>query len=531
MSRTALGWLRVMIAFLIFLAPAARAGTIARVSISPVDGGMEAMFTLPEPMRSVRFTNAVEIIRDDAWHIETPGVELKHGAVTREDGGPLQTFVVKLTPDTVARDRTYPSLTSVGEGWQLYGPYLMIQGIETLARIDLPKAWTTVPAGPADIDPQGYLYVGPRAYLTDGAAVVIAPASVSSILKQTITQAADQAAFGYQRGLGLELGVRPTVIVALEPAFEGDFQGDTTDGPVVSLRFFGRGWETPDAKSTSVAVRFVYHEFFHLWNARLARSRLSDQEAWLHEGMAEYAALISSAANRTTDELVVRQELETHLNQCARVQRTSLTQAPPREGENVYDCGVLAQWAADLDARASGKDVFAVWGTLFSPAADHRREYDAARFAALFETGRPGDPLTRLMAPTGSLDWDGFVAEMNALGAKIRKVRRPSVDRSAMLMHLERQVCGPGSLGFWTNSDSLTLDTGSRCGPLNGHPKIDHVAGTDVMADPSKAFDKVVTLCAAGDDVVISRGDRLVATIPCKSPLQPFPAWSVDQRN
>ncbi|MEL4402912.1 hypothetical protein AAEJ42_21990, partial [Shewanella algae] len=91
--------------------------------------------------------------------------------------------------------------------------------------------------------------------------------------RSTILSAAQQAASAYQRRLGMALDAKPTVTIALVPAFKGGFQGDTTDGSVVSLRFFGDGWDTPNPKAASRAVRFVYHEFFHLWNSRLAHSR------------------------------------------------------------------------------------------------------------------------------------------------------------------------------------------------------------------------------------------------------------------
>ena len=38
-------------------------------------------------------------------------------------GKAFKRFTILITPDSQPRDRRYPALTRIGQGWQLYGPY------------------------------------------------------------------------------------------------------------------------------------------------------------------------------------------------------------------------------------------------------------------------------------------------------------------------------------------------------------------------------------------------------------------------
>lgn len=512
----------ILAALSLLAARPAEAGPLVRVTITPISSGVEAVFTLPEPTRSAAFTDAAEAVRSDAWHVQTPGIELKKGVVARVDGAAFDRFVMRITPDTQARDRTYPGLTRIGQGWQIYGPYLLIKGIETRAHIALPRRWTTAPSEPADFDPAGYVFVGPQTYVARGQSLVVSPPEVSPALRRAVVASADRATATYTERLGMKLDVRPTLIIARVPSIGGSFQGDTTDGPVVSVRFFGDGPQASGPEGVASVDRFLRHEYFHLWNAWLAHSRDGDREAWLHEGMAEYAALITSATDDPRNEPNLRGELAQRLAGCARRLKKGLMADPPTSGSGVYDCGVVAEWAADLDARTRGQDIFAVWKDLFRP-----HEFDAAALLAASATRRADDPLKLLLDPAGPLDWSAIVAGLTARGAAITPSRDGPQDRSALVMHLERHVCRDGSIGFWLNKDSIKLDTGSRCGVLNGDPEVDAVAGINIMAAPSKAFDAVAALCASKASVVLARRTVDVAHIVCRQPLKPPMVWAV----
>lgn len=504
------------------------------IRITPEPDGLRAVYSLPRPVERLEFDQKAPAVRQDTWRAPDDMV-LADGVLRRKDGKPFRAFEVRITPDTAPRDRSYPALTRVGEGWQVYGPYFRAIDDKppAVAHVARPDGWVVAPARPKDADRislDGWAFVGPGGYVAKGPATVIAPPGVDADLNAWVAKSADSAATFYSRRLGVRLETAPTVVVARVPTFSPGWQGDV-GGPVVSLRFFGPdkdAWET-----SGMVAKFVDHEFFHLWSDGAARLRDGENEPWLHEGMAEYAALLAGREQGELTEAEVARELTDRLNGCATALKSKgLDGDPPRRGQAVYDCGVMVQWSADLTARsASGgrRDVFDVWRDLFAASRAGDGAYDAKDFLAKAGlSARAEDPLRLLTAPDVEDRWPRLTAALNGLGARIVGARSATLERGDLLLHLEGLVCA-GRFGFYGGSPSeVKLDTGDRCGPLNGDPLIDAVAGHDVMTDTFGARDAAVEICAAKGDVIFTYRGRLVATIPCKMALPPRPlAWTV----
>jgi len=513
-----------------------QAAILARVT--PEVGGLSVAYALPAPVDHFAFDEAVEDVRADTWHAPDDMV-LAKGVLTRKDGKPFQAFTMRITPDSRPRDRRYPALTRVGDGWQVYGPYLKAEAGAAPVRADIArvKGWVVVPAvgkaGRGALPLDGWIFVGPPAYVARGQAVLVVAPNVEAALRVPIADAMESATRFYTRRLGVGLPTPPTVIATRIPQFQPGWQGDTTDGPVASLRFFGPPREEPD--QAAITAAFVDHEFFHFWNSRLLHSRDGAGEAWLHEGMAEYAALLASREQGGRDEAQIAEQLAARLTGCAaELGDKGLGVEPPRRGGGVYDCGVLVQWTADLKIRkVSGgrEDVFDLWRRVFADAQARGGEYDGASFlktAGLSEAA--DDPLRLLAHPGDAGRWPALVAGLNALGARIVATRSPDAERRQMLFHLLGQVC-QGQKGYYGGDPKrVKLDTGTRCGAaLDGDPVIDSVAGRAVIADALAARDAAAALCATGGDVPLTLGGKVVATIPCKTPMPERPmAWTVE---
>ena len=240
-------------------------------------------------------------------------MQLVNGIVSRMDGKPFKGFRVKITPDSAPRDRVYPSLTRVGAGWQIYAPYLQIKNRLIKIQLSLPSGWTLAPKWDSAADLQGQGFIGPRDYVRRGAVTTVVAPELSTSLQAFVVDAATKSAAQYSERLNLSIPNSPTIIVAQIPEFRAGWRGDTMPGSVISLRFFGG---SDHAHDRAWVARFVYHEVFHLWNAQLATSRDLAGEAWLHEGMAEYAALTASEKDGFIDEADIRQELGDHLTGC-----------------------------------------------------------------------------------------------------------------------------------------------------------------------------------------------------------------------
>jgi len=514
-------------------------------TVSPEAGGLRVAYALPAPVDRFTFEEVVEDVRADTWHVSHDMV-LAKGVVTRKDGRPFQAFTVQITPDTRARDRRYPALTRIGDGWQVYGPYFKAaEGAAPVrATIVRAKGWVVAPAakkaaqkaaGTADGDTlplEGWVFAGPADYLTRGQTTLVVAPNVEPALRARIAGVAKSVTRVYTRRLGMGLPATPTLIATRVPQFQSGWQGDTTDGPVASLRFFGPARD--DLGQGATVAAFVDHEFFHFWNSRDLHSRDADGEAWLHEGMAEYAALLASREQGERDEAQVGQELASRLTGCAAtLGGKGLGVAPPRRGKGVYDCGVLAQWSADLKIRKAShgrKDAFDLWRGLFTEAKTHGGEYDGAGFLKAAGLSQAADdPLRLLVQPGDAARWPALVAALNGLGARIVQSRSPDAERQQMLYHLLGQVCQGGKGYYEGDPKSVKLDTQTRCGVLNGDPVIDGVAGRGVVTDALAARDATAAICAVGGEVPLTLDGKTVATIACKKPMPERPlAWAVE---
>jgi hypothetical protein len=535
-----LGYVSVLLATALLATAAATEPSVpTRVELKPTVGGVEATFILPAPVARFELEEAVEDVRADTWHVQTPGMALAQGAVSRTDGASFATFSVLVTPDSRPRDRRYPALTAIGGGWQIYGPYFKAaEGRSPIeGHVASPKGWTTAPqakSGRVALD--GYVYVGPANNIAAGSATFVTGPETPTAMRDAVAKAASQATAYYTKRLGMGLKAKPTVMIALVPGFNPGWQGDTTAGPVASLRFFGPKAAQMDSDDTDRAVQFVNHEFFHFWNSRTFTSRNSGKEAWLHEGMAEYAALLASRQAGVMSEAQVGEALSGRLTGCANALKAKgLDADPPRRGGAVYDCGVLVQWIADLQVRRASNgshDVFDLWRALFAEAARNGGAYDGAGFLARAGLDDPAAdaPLNLLMRPGGPDRWPRLAQALEGLGAKVTPTRSGEAEREALVMHVLGQVCKGGRGFYGGDPEALKLDTRDRCGMLNGDPTVDTIAGHNIMTDVQAAFDAAGPICAAQGDIVLSLKGKAVATVTCKTPMSPRPlAWTVER--
>lgn len=506
---------------------------VVRVMLSTEADGLRAAYVLPRPVTSFTFEEAVADVRGDTWKLP-PGMTLVDGVLARKDGNRFSSFIIHITPDTQPRDRRYPALTRVGEGWQVYGPYFT--GAEGQPKVEvLAVAWHDWISAPAAVNARlpldGTFYFGPLSLVTKGAATVAKAPNIEPALQEAVDRGANRATAYYEKRLGIALPTRPTLIITRIPTFTVGWQGDTTDGFVASLRFFGPAAEKGEDPAQVEA--FVNHEFFHFWNSRLARSRHGETQAWLHEGMAEYAALLAARESGARSEAEVADALAGRLTACAAgLQGRSLDTAPPKRGKAIYDCGVVVQWATDLKTRAASggtRDVFDVWRELFDEARKGDGQYDAAAFYKLAGRTEAADDPLRLLGEAGDDQrWSRLTASLQALGARITPTRSVEAEQTALLFHLLDQAC-KGSRGFYGGDpDAVKLDTTQNCGALNGDPKVDKLAGLSLTHETSALFDALGPICEAKGEVAFTYQGKPVASVACTKPMPPRPlAWTV----
>lgn len=484
----------------------------ATIEARTAPGGVVVTWRLAEPTTRVAFFSR-SVIRD-LWAVTTPGLTLKDGAVEGE--APFDRFEIRIAPDAAEVDRIYMGLTRVGTGHVLYGPGLELQGMDAVLTMRPVEGEATLPTADAV---KGYVYLGPQeAVMRRDGAVVVTSASAPPALTGLLRDGYFAAQKFYGARLDHVLPTEPTLIISTDSPGPMSYRGDVTDTGVISLRFHGDMWASPPPDVAVPLGTFVWHEAFHLWNGHGVETKDGETAPWLHEGGAEYGALVAAVSTGVIDEDQARAALTQRLNGCRKtLGDVDYDARKLKSGSSVYNCGVVVQWIADLETRrASGgtRDVFDLWKTLLD-AGRAGDGYGVTDFRALLQ---PDSAVGVLMDGPGAVRWAGIEARLAALGVRIENRPAPSDYQTAALWHVAEGLC-TGSIGYYTNEDGIRLDTGDRCGVLSGDPKIASVEALDPMTESEAMFRATQARCAESLPVRYETREGRVIEAPCDRPL------------
>jgi hypothetical protein len=516
--------------------------TAVHVLITPNAAGVTARFTLERPVESFLLAYEPDEIRDRTWKLSSPNLTRDGSTITSATGEAFSAFEVDIAALNEPTNAIYPCVFKVGaEGLALYAGYFLAHE---------PQFTTTLEIAPPDNHvvlgfPRGsntwrveaafhhnaghrYVYVGAREAVRESTyATFVIPPNALLPLALHIRTNVEAAIRFYAARTGFALPVKPLVIVAANPTVNASqVQGDTTSGPAVALRLFGDTSTKFDRASQSFD-HLISHEAAHFWN-RDSFHPTMDSPAWLWEGGAEYWSTIARSQIMRMTAPARREHIERTLNDCIyRLQDGSLG---VRRTNATYVCGEVVQWLADLFERRrtrGQRDVFSVWRRVFAKADANGGVYTLEDFirAATSENADAKAALSLFLAEKGAERWLRLPSLLAPFGAEIEA--SPTADetlRKIAVMHVLNQVCGPGSRGMWHAHDHLELDTGDRCGPLSGDPKVDTVNGRSLFTDTPAAYEAIKEACAKGGAVTFSRaGVPGEWTATCAAPLPPAP--------
>ena len=477
--------------------------------------GLVVRYRLPAPVERVVFADRATI--RELWRVTTPGLTLAEGTVTGVQA--FDAFDLHIRPDAAEVDRIYMGLTRVGDGAVVYGPGLKIEGGETVLGFAAAEDETNLPDADA-ID--GYAYIGSAAQVVaDTRGSVVAGANVPVELAVPLRDSFFESMAFYEARLGTPPPIRPALVASVDSPGPAGFRGDVTDTGVISVRFYGDAWRG----ATEYVTPFVWHETFHLWNGHGVRARDADAAPWLHEGGAEYASMVGSASTDGLTEQQARVRLAGRVNGCRRVLgNRDLDPARLRSGSGPYDCGVLIQWLADLEARQAGTgDVFTLWRAVLDATRGTEEGYGVDDFRA--RLGRDS-AVTILLDGPGQTRWHSIKARLSALDVTVENRPGDADLRGAALSHVASRNCKSGSYGFYDNPGALKLD-GADCGPLSGEPIIDTVEDFDPQSESRAMFDAVQARCADALAIRYRTRDGRVLEAVCDAPLATPEVWSI----
>lgn len=493
----------------------------ATIEARTAPGGVVVTWRLAEPTMRVSFF-AASVIRG-LWTMATPGLTLKDGVVEGE--APFDTFEIRIAPDAAEMDRVYMGLSKAGAGHVLYGPGLELKGMDAVLTVAPVAGEATLPTTDAV---KGYVYLGPQeAVMRRDGAVVVTSASAPPALTVLLRDGFFAAQQFYGARLDHVLPTEPTLIISTDSPGPSDYRGDVTDTGVISLRFHGDMWASPPPDVAVPLGTFVWHEALHLWNGHGMKMKDGDTAPWLHEGMAEYGALVAAVSTGVIDQAQAQAALTERLQGCrGRLSDADYDPQSLRSGPNVYHCGVVVQWIADLETRsASGgaRDVFDLWKALLD-AGRAGDGYGVADFRALLS---PDSAIVALMDGPGDARWPSVDARLAALGVTLEDRPTPSDYQRAALWHVNAENCELGGMGYFTNPEGIKLFTQQTCGPLSGDPLLATVEDHDPVADPTAMFFAIQARCAARLPVRYKTREGKVIEAACRTPLVAPKAWAV----
>jgi hypothetical protein len=495
--------------------PAAQTPAHVLVTAAPDAEGLILRYKLPAPV--TRFVFADDEILRDRWTVVTSGLSFVDGEISSDRA--FDAFELHLKPDAAEVDRVYPGLSRIGDGWVVYGPGLVAKDQSTTLAFDLASQDLALPAA----NPiGGYVYVGPRARVEAAPAGDVAlGANVDPALSGPLRRTFFNAMTFYEQQLGAPLRYRPAMFVSVDSPGPTTFRGDVTDTGAISLRFHGDGWrETGDQLST-----FVWHEAFHLWNGHGVENRDSQTAPWLHEGGADYAAVVGAVTAGDLTEAEGRAALSRRVNGCRNtLGDRDMNPARLRSGSGPYSCGVLIQWLADLELRRQGSSVFGLWKSVLAGARDGSNGYGVAEFRARLAAD---SAVNVLLDSPGADRWQAIERRLSALGVTITDRPGDQDLRAAALFHVADRNC-KGSYGYNDTPGALTLD-GAECGVLSGQPVIDTVEGFDPQKASRAMFEAVQARCAAGVPVRYRTRDGRLLEAVCDRPLETPVVWFVSE--
>ena len=493
---------------------AAQDASTALATASRTPDGVTVRYALPAPVSRVAFSDS-DTIRT-LWTVTTPGLTLADGAITADR--PFDAFEIRIPPDAAEVDRIYMGLSRAGDGRVLYGPGLAIEGMETVLAFDLAPGETRLPA---EGGIEGYVYVGPTAdVVADATSAFVVGTNVAPELKTVLADAFIRSRAFYGARLGADLPMHAVLVGSVDSPGPSLFRGDVTDTGLISVRFHAEGWR----EEIDLVAPFIWHEAFHLWNGHGVETRDGDDAPWLHEGGAEYAAVVGAVSTGAMSETTARGRLAEAANGCRRaLGDRDFDPARLRSGSGPYDCGVLIQWITDLEARKAGTgDVFTVWKSLLDAARGVETGYGVSEFRALIGSG---SAVAVLLDGPGAERWSALKTRLADLGVSFENRAGDRDFRFAALMHVAGRNCR-GSRGFYDTPGALKLD-GADCGVLSGEPVIDAVEGHDPQTASRAMFDAVQTRCAGNLPVRYATRDGRTLEAKCDQPLVEPEVWVV----
>lgn len=501
---------------------------------------------LPEPVSKIEFESTSKEGNGSDWvllsdHIEWEGAEIR----SRSDAT-FQSFEIRVEPDTREYDRMYPTLWKVGdEGIVVHPPNFELKiDFPSSIRVEIPA--DHVAFGGFGVERssgliltseqrewKNFLYVGEDIVETTERLQVVASKSFPGWLRRSAVEALKQSYEELESGFGQGLNFPITVILVWHPDAEhSGWRGHVAGLGSMGLRFKGSAWGEDSPSSGRQINKFVAHEVFHLWGSGVYDTSVNHEEPWLHEGMAEYYAILASQESAGEGRKSVAQAI----SRCAAKSGSKpFLELGKIKGSAPYDCGVFFQWISSylvsIEAIATASDYLSVLDDVLRNGASDDGHYSPETFFEYLGRRPQSDAneiLTNIVFATDDKKWNRLGVWLKNKGLGIRQAEGASAaasDFGFAIFHILRGQCPDGvSRGFWTVDDRIRLQALDGCAPGLNLLEVSHIEGFHVISEKADVVNAIVGRCEAKQPVRLHHfATSDITEVACREPMRPFP--------
>lgn len=379
-----------------------------------------------------------------------------------------------------------------------------------------------------------YVYLGRAPLIEIPGGVLVRDPQLDEQRLAEIRHTLHLAMYKYGRAYG-RMPAGPVGVVA-STAELPRYRGEVSEGRMMGLWVM----RTPEANRQPLNIqRFIAHEAAHWWNQGVYQS--AEQRPWLHEGHADWLALLLLRDGKLVDEAKARTLIEAAVNRCLVVRGRRPAATLPtgfRAGDDPYACGMSLMLLAHAQQLQRRPGVAAL--PLLAELHRGRREPLDARAFAAWADGGPQGPMRELLDDDRLAFADGLVARLRALGlvetlpleagAELAQALRAPLAGELLRAlvagdcRAEMSIEGGIERGFRAQDDgTFKLDAGLQCAGLRAGFELQRIGPHRLADDPVAAWREVDAACAEGRKINIEyrRGSDTALACPPTRPAMP----------
>lgn len=301
----------------------------------------------------------------------------------------------------------------------------------------------------------------------------------------------------YQAKLSIPSPPKVTIVVAFEQAKQPFFDGGVHKNTIV-IRFGGDIYKKPDPLASNQITEFLAHELFHLWSDDSKK-----KTSWIHEGAAEYAAILAAKELN----LILEEEFNSRLAQRSYKCLMSYGGNPIPDKTSWlgrYDCGV-----ALLNGLLEG-NLFSYWKKQLE--SNKRSDLD---FLKQFVSSEQSKLLTLVTSPNTPNQLVSNAYAQIVTPFYITKAFSNYLIVQQVFINLMKKNC-QGLVSFSVFGDSVEIYPQANCqkpfNKINGLTK--NLNGINLSKNPSSILRSYLEFCNKEKKVKIS-GDSFNIELVC----------------